>query len=126
MIFKARWENWPVIDLSNAVMVLHQNHDYGHLPGGVVHYHLPETDLNVRIGGGRRTIFTLQDVTHVMTDQGLAKKPLNWKTFWREVEIFPLIRMHSRPFGWLSFAIFHPVKAFNEVRGWLAYKLTKR
>ena len=126
MIFKARWENLSVIDLSDTVKVLHQNHDYGHLPGGIVHYHLPETDLNVRIGGGRRTIFTLQDVTHVITDHGLAKKPLNWKTFWREVEIFPLIRMHSRPLGWLSFALFHPVKAFNEVRGWLAYKFAKR
>lgn len=125
MIFKARWEGWPVVDLSTAVTVVHQNHDYGHLPGGVAHYRQPETDVNIRIGGGRRTIFTLQDATHAVEDGALIRKRLDWHAFWREVEIFPLVRLHSRLLGWISFAIFHPVKAFNEVRGWLAYKLKK-
>jgi hypothetical protein len=123
MIYWARWQGWPVVDISQAVMVVHQNHDYGHLPGGVRHYQLPETGINIRIGGGRRTIFTLKDATHVLSDDTLWQKPLDWKSFWREVEIFPLIRLHSRPLGWLSFAVFHPVKAFKELQGWLAYKL---
>lgn len=126
MIYKARRENWPVVDLTNAVTVLHQNHDYSHLPGGVVHYRQPETDINIRVGGGRRTIFSLNDATHVMAAGEVKRKPLDWTAFWREVEIFPLIRLHSRPLGWLSFAVFHPVKAFNEVRGWLAYKLNRQ
>lgn len=125
MIFKARWEGWPVVDLSTAVTVVHQNHDYGHLPGGVAHYRQPETDVNIRIGGGRRTIFTLQDTTHAVEDGALMRKRLGWHAFWREVEIFPLVRLHSRLLGRISFAVFHPVKAFNEVRGWLAYKLKK-
>ena len=123
MIYRARWAGWPVIDLTQTVTVVHQNHDYRHLPGGVAHYHQPETNVNVRLGGGRRTIFTLQDATHVLAEDGLKRKRLDWHSFWREVEIFPLIRLHSRPLGWLSFAVFHPLKAFNEVRGWLAYKL---
>lgn len=126
MIYKARWEHWPVIELSEAVTVVHQNHDYSHLPGGLKHFFQPETDINVQIGGGRRTIFTLNDATHYLEADELKRKPLDWATFWREVEIFPLIRLHSRLLGWLSFALFHPVKAFNEVRGWLAYKLKKR
>jgi hypothetical protein len=126
MIYRARWRDWPVIDLSKAVTVVHQNHDYRHLPGGVAHYHQPETNVNVRLGGGRRTIFTLQDITHVLTADGLKRKSLGWRGFWREVEIFPLIRLRSRPLGWLSFALFHPVKAFNEVRGRLAYKLKRK
>jgi len=126
MIYRARWQGWLVIDLSEAVTVVHQNHDYDHLPGGVVHYHQPETTVNVRLGGGRRTIFTLQDATHILGQDGLKRKRWHWKLFWREVEIFPLIRLHSRPLGWLSFAVFHPIKAFNEVRGWLAYKLKRQ
>jgi hypothetical protein len=126
MIYKARWEHWPVIELSEAVTVVHQNHDYSHLPGGLKHFFQPEKDINVQIGGGRRTIFTLNDATHYLEADKLKRKPLDWATFWREVEIFPLIRLHSRLLGWLSFALFHPVKAFNEVRGWLAYKLKKR
>lgn len=126
MIYKARWEHWPVIELTKAVTVVHQNHDYSHLPGGVKHFYQPETDINVQIGGGRRTIFTLSDITHVLEDGALKRKPLGWTSFWREVEIFPLTRLRSRLLGWLSFALFHPVKAFNELRGWLAYKLKKR
>jgi len=123
MIFRARWQGWPVIDMTDAVTIVHQNHDYAHLPGGIVHFHQPETAVNVRIGGGRRTIFTLADVTHRLSAAGLKRKTMTWKSFWREVEIFPLVRLHSKPLGWLFFALFHPVKAFKEVRGWLAYKL---
>lgn len=126
MIFKARWEHWPVIDISPSVMVVHQNHDYRHLPGGVSHYRLPETDKNVQIGGGRRTIFTLEDVTYIVEDDVVKRKPLDWKSFWREVEIFPLTGLRSRRLGWLSFALFHPIKAYQEVRGWLALKSNSR
>jgi len=112
-----------VIDMTDAVTIVHQNHDYAHLPGGIVLFHQPETAVNVRIGGGRRTIFTLADVTHRLSQAGLRRKPMDWKSFWREVEIFPLVRLYSKPLGWLFFALFHPVKAFKEVRGWLAYKL---
>jgi hypothetical protein len=126
MIYQARAAGWPVIDASEAITVLHQNHDFSHLPGGKKHFFQPETDVNVRLGGGRRTIFTMKDSTHFLTADGLRQKRCDWTTFWREVEIFPLVQLNSRPLGWLSFAAFHPVKAFNEVRGWLAYKLQSR
>ena len=126
MVYWARRQGWPVIDLSQSLMVVHQNHDYHHLPGGVRHYRLPETSVNVKIGGGRRTIFTLKDTTHVLVDEDVKRKRLTWESFWREVEIFPLIRLRSRTLGWLSFALFHPVNAYNEARVWLASTLKKR
>jgi len=125
MIYWARRQGWPVIDMSKSILVVHQNHDYRHLPGGVSHYRLPETSINVQIGGGRRTIFTLKDASHILVDEKLRQKPFTWETFWREVEIFPLIRLRSRPLGWLSFALFHPQKAFYEARGWLASKIKR-
>lgn len=123
MIFKARWSHWPVVDMTPAMTIVHQNHDYAHLPGGIKHYHQPETWVNIRLAGGRRTIFRLTDATHFLRDEKLEKIPLNWERFWREVEIFPLVRLHSRLLGWVSFAIFHPIKAFMEIRGWLIYKI---
>lgn len=123
MIFKARWEHWRVIDLTHSLTVIHQNHDYAHLPGGIKHYHQPETWVNVRLAGGRRTIFRLTDATHILRDGKLEKIPLTWERFWREVEIFPLVGLHSKLLGWISFAIFHPIKAFMEIRGWLIYKV---
>jgi len=123
MIFHARWQHWPVVDLSEAVTIVHQNHDYAHLPGGIKHFYQPETAVNIRMAGGRRTIFKLSDATHEVVDNELKRSDLSWQSFWREVEIFPLVWLHSRVLGWVSFAIFHPVKAFNEIKGWLAYKL---
>jgi len=126
MIFWGRWQHWAVVDMTASLTAIHQNHGYGHLPGGVIHYQQPETHDNVRMGGGRRTIFKLSDATHDLVDGGLANKPLDWVAFWREVEVFPLIWLQSRPLGWLSFALFHPIKAFNEIKGWLAYKLRRQ
>lgn len=126
MIFHARWQHWPVVDLSEVVTIVHQNHDYAHLPGGIKHFYQPETADNVRMAGGRRTIFKLSDATHELVDHQFKRKTLDWQSFWREVEIFPLVSLHSRVLGWLSFAIFHPVKAFNEIKGWLAYKIKQK
>lgn len=126
MIYRARWKSWPVIDATQAITIIHQNHDYSHLPGGKPHYTLPETDTNIRLAGGRRTIFRLNDVSHHFDGEKLRRKPLGWKAFWREVEIFPLVGLRSRMLGWLSFALFHPVKAYREAAGWLSYKLKRR
>jgi hypothetical protein len=125
MIYKARWQHCPVVDATAAVTIIHQNHDYSHLPGGQSHYKLPETDANIRLAGGRRTIFRLHDVSHVFDGHTVSRKPLTRTDFWREVEIFPLVRLRSKVLGWLSFAVFHPLKAFEEVRGWLSYKLKR-
>ena len=126
MIFRGRWQHWPVVDMTDSLMVIHQNHGYAHLPGGVIHYQQPETQDNVRMAGGRRTIFKLSDATHELDEGRLKNKALDWGTFWREVEIFPLTWLHSWLLGWLFFTIFHPIKAFKVVRVWLAYKLRQR
>lgn len=61
MIYQGRAEKIPVIDATGAITIIHQDHDYGHLPGGVPHYDLPESELNVQLAGGRETVFTLND-----------------------------------------------------------------
>jgi hypothetical protein len=114
---------WALVDATPSVTVVHQNHDYSHLPGGVIHFYQPETDENVKLAGGRRAIFKLTDARYNLNEDGLQRKPLTWQGFWREVEIFPLIRLHSKVLGWLAFILFHPIRAFKEIKGWLAYKL---
>jgi len=116
MIYHARWQHWPVIDTAKMVTIVHQDHDYRHLPNGQMHYRLPESNENIRMGGGRRTIFNLTDATHQLLDGAIRKKPLDKESFWREVEIFPLVGLRSRALGWLSFAMFHPQKAFTEFK----------
>ncbi|MCB2213803.1 hypothetical protein KQH50_00255 [bacterium] len=126
MLYRARWMNWVLVDATPSVTVVHQNHDYSHLPGGVIHFYQPETDENVKLAGGRRAIFKLTDARYTLDKDGLKRDPLTWQSFWREVEIFPLVRLHSKVLGSIAFAIFHPVRAFNEIKGWLAYKFGRQ
>ncbi len=123
MIYKARWHHWPVIDLTNSLTAIHQNHDYSHLAGGRKHYFQPESTVNVKLGGGRRTIFTLIDTTHEFKNGSLQRKKLDRKSFFRRIETFPLVGLRSKFLGSLAFILLHPIKAFNEIKGWLTYKI---
>lgn len=123
MIYEGRYQGWPVVDATPSIRIVHQDHDYSHLPGGQAHYHLPETAENVRLAGGPRTLFALGDASRRLVDGRLRCAPLTWKKLWREVEIFPLVRLHSRPLAQLSFALFHPLKAYAQVRAWLRERM---
>ena len=119
MIYEARRQGWRVIDATQDIQIVHQNHDYRHLPDGKPHYRLPETFENVRLAGGSLAIFTLEDCNSILKDGKLKRPDWNWHKFWREVEIFPLVRVKSIPLAWLFFAIFHPIKAYREWRAWM-------
>ena len=89
MIYKARQENWPVIDCTPSVMIVHQNHDYRHLPGGKSHYTHPETDENIRLAGGPAAVrYTILDATHRLKDGKLVHPAFTSLHFWRHVELF--------------------------------------
>lgn len=126
MLYEARRQGWKLVDATPSITAIHENHDYAHLPGGVIHFRQPESSVNVKLAGGRRSIFNATDSRFLLTENGLERKPLGWAGFWREVEIFPLIKLHSRILGMISFAFFHPILAFKEVRGWLDYKLKSK
>ncbi len=123
MIYHARQQSWAVVDATGTLDVVHQDHDYRHLPNGQPHYRLPETDANIRLAGGRRTIFTLADATHRIEGERLVAIPLQGNKMLRELEILPQVRWRSYPLAELFYAIFHPLKAWGEWRGRLAYKL---
>ena len=119
MIYEARRQGWAAVDASESIQIIHQDHDYSHLPDNQPHYRLPETAENIRLGGGQRTIFTLLDTDHRLVDGELQRPQTSWKKLWREIEIFPLIKLRSKMLGQLFFAILHPLKAYLELRGWI-------
>jgi hypothetical protein len=116
MIYAARRKGWACVDASDAVQIVHQDHDYSHLPGNQPHYKLPETFENIRLAGGRLTIFNLVDADKRLVDGKLLTANHTSTKFWREVEIFPLIRLNSYRLGQLFYAIFHPRKAWYHFR----------
>lgn len=89
MIYKARQENWPVIDSTPSVMIVHQNHDYSHLPGAKPHHDHPDTDENIRLAGGQAAIrYTILDATHRLIGGRLARPQMSWLRLMRGVELF--------------------------------------
>ncbi len=116
MIYAGRQKGWPVIDATPSIMIIHQNHDYSHLPGGQPHYKLPETFENIRLAGGKRTIFELRDANRRLVAGNLQPLPFSWSRLGREMETFPLVTLHSYALAQLSYALFHPQKAYREFR----------
>ena len=119
MIYECRRNGWPCVDATDTIRVIHQDHDYSHLPQGQPHYRLPETFENVHLAGGERTIFSLLDTNSRLVDGRLTPAKMNWKKFWRDVEIFPLVYLHSNFLTQTVYAIFHPMRAYRDMRAWL-------
>ncbi len=92
---RGNWDNWivasaktaklPVVDLSESVIVIHQNHDYSHVRGGrlAAYVNGPEARENQRLAGGRNLIRG-STPTWVLTPNGLQPAAkANW-TFCRD------------------------------------------
>ncbi len=133
---RAGWDNWMIyaarragaatVDCTGVIHIIHQDHDYSHLPDGQPHYRLPETFENVRLAGGKLTIFKLDDTNRRLVDGRLARHPLTRARAMREAEIFPLVTLRSMALGWLAFAVFHPRKGYAALRENLKSRRTRR
>ena len=90
MIYKARKSGWAVIDCTPSLMIVHQNHDYSHLPDGKPHYEHPDTNENIRLAGGQANVrYTILDSTHQLTADGKLVRPrMALLRFMRKLELF--------------------------------------
>ena len=80
------WDNWliyhtrslkiPVIDATEAITVVHQNHSYSHSPfGRKDRVEGPELEKNIRLAGGFSQMCTIRDADWILTKQGLKRPP---------------------------------------------------
>jgi hypothetical protein len=89
MIYKAHRAGWPVVEATHDVIIVHQQHDYHHLPGGVPHYTLPETDENIRLAGGHGNIrYTVLDADTRLVDGYLTRPRWSTARLVRGLEVF--------------------------------------
>ncbi len=106
IIGRAGWDNWmiyhalksgfPAIDATADVMIIHQNHNYSHLPGGQPHYKHPETKTNIQLAGGRpMTRFTLLDTNKRLVGGKILPQTLDFARLWRKIEAWPLLALGS-------------------------------
>jgi len=108
MIYKARKEGWATVDATSSIMIVHQSHDYSHLPGGQPHYKLPETYENIRLAGGREvTRFTLLDTNLQLVNGRLRRPAWSGDRLVRRLETFPLLAFNNH---WLASRIAYAVR----------------
>lgn len=97
IVGRPRWDNWlifrarkmglPVIDLTASVLLLHQKHEYDHVPLATgKKWAGPEADLNEEIASRYPKLFNILHSNYKLTKNGLVyvnrlKRPINaWKT----------------------------------------------
>ncbi|HVN08148.1 MAG TPA: hypothetical protein VMV61_04210 [Patescibacteria group bacterium] len=87
VIGRVAWDNWlvwraldmpaPVVDATDSVLAIHQNHDYAYHPQGATGVWQDELALrNVELGGGYHWVGTIDDATFRLTPGGIRR---NWK-----------------------------------------------
>lgn len=75
LIKAAREMHAPLVDASRVAPVLHQNHDYNHVPGGAEWvWKGKEAEQNLALYGEKPHTYTLLDVTHeLLSDRSLRR-----------------------------------------------------
>jgi hypothetical protein len=86
MIYQAKMKGWKVIDVTPSLTVIHQEHDYSHLPDGRPHYDLEESHKNVSMGGGFRTVYDLLDVDYQFIEGRVKRVPISIPRTLRKLE----------------------------------------
>lgn len=76
-IYHAVKSGWQVVDVTRSAMIVHQNHDYSHLPGNKPPYDLPETKKNITIAGGMRSMYTILEANKILVDGELKPVPMS-------------------------------------------------
>jgi len=68
LMYRARSRNIAFIDATPAVQCIHQNHDYKHIADGKDNTYLgPEREVNLQLGGGKRCMLTLDQITDTLS-----------------------------------------------------------
>jgi hypothetical protein len=87
MIYYAIRQGWEVVDATHDVAVVHQNHDYAHLPGGKTHYTLEESDRNRYLAGGKSHMYVLMDARKRLVEGKLTSQRWSWPRTVRKIEL---------------------------------------
>lgn len=78
LMFRARQCGAKLINATDAVVALHQDHDYAHMagvPASAVNGDFPihateETERNLFLAGGHRSLYTVYDATEILSSDG--------------------------------------------------------
>lgn len=75
MVYNASSNNIPVVDVTKAATVVHQNHDYSHLSNGMkTRDKGNEAIHNIEQAGGYRNLYSIRDAKYELTGNGIRQR----------------------------------------------------
>jgi hypothetical protein len=102
LIYRVRSLNVPVIDATNVLMAVHQNHDYSHVqPEAGDAWEGREAKRNLELACGWEHVFTLDDTTHELTING-PRLALSRRHLKRRIETLPTLYPCLSPLSFLK------------------------
>lgn len=92
LIYKAKLSKIPVIDATNSIVYFHQIHDYSHHKQGFEGvWHGEEAKNNFNLSGGNKTRFKVTDADYLLTDMGIEKPILTFRSLVRSIRVKGII-----------------------------------
>ncbi len=108
-IGRPAWDNWMVyharttfgiaIDASRDVLVVHQNHDYSHLPGNKSPYGSEVARSNLAKAGGRKHVYNILDANRELAGGRIRRPQLRLVRLLRRLERL-FINDEQKGWGW--------------------------
>jgi hypothetical protein len=108
-IGRPAWDNWMVfharttfgmaIDASRDVLVVHQNHDYSHLPGNKPPYGSEVAKSNLAKAGGRKHVYNILDTNRELTGGRICRPQFRLVRLLRRMERM-FINDERKGWGW--------------------------
>lgn len=126
LIYRARTLGLPVINATEVVTIVHQNHDFAHITainanGGRVARKGIEGSRNRQLLGGDYRAFALMDATHLLTSDGLKLAMSKRHLFYR------LLRLPEIRPNWIPLAqIVRGLRSLYRIFGRVKHSLWKR
>ncbi|HSE39790.1 MAG TPA: hypothetical protein VLH08_03415, partial [Acidobacteriota bacterium] len=97
-LYSARAEGYPLIDATQSILAIHQNHDYRHVPqGSGKTVDGPEAQINIKLAGQLACEISLKDATHTLIN-GQLKRTLDRESLIRKLDMTPRIKPWTAPF----------------------------
>lgn len=121
------WDNWlisraivlraAVVDATEAITVVHQNHGYVHniLAQGL--WKGPERDVNFRLAGGWDHIFNLRHADWLLTPEGLRRPNWGRENLMHRLDNLRVRRPYLGPATKLARRILAPITFVRSVQG---------
>ncbi len=95
------WDNWflyqarnlkiPLIDATNSICAVHQDHDYSHAGGFEDLFLGQERKRNLQLTPDKDRSFRIDDADWVLTTKGLVRPPKNPYRYWRAIKVYPIL-----------------------------------